>query len=250
MTQTTIPMPITAQPLTARRAFVRGLRDGGPFILIVGPFGIVYGVVAAGAGFSVAQAVGFSMAANAGAAQLTAIQLLGDEAPLVVVILTALAVNLRMAMYSASLAPYLGHASLGWRGLLGYLMVDQAYATAILQYERAPDMPLPAKIGYYLGAVALIWPVWIGCSLAGALLGNAIPPSIPIGFAIPIAFLALVGPMLRSLAHIGAAFVSVTGALLLGGLPYSLGLLVAALLAMVTGAVVETLTTHRRRSAA
>lgn len=238
-----------AESRTARAAFLHGMRDGGPFVLIVGPFGLVYGVIAVAAGFNVAQAVGFSVAANAGAAQLAALQLLGEQSPLIIVVLTALAVNLRMAMYSASLAPHLGRATLRWRLLMGYLMVDQAYATSILRFEHAPQMPLVAKIGYYLGSVALIWPTWIGCTLAGALLGNAIPPSMPIGFAVPIAFLALIGPMLRSLAHVAAAFVSVVGALVLSGLPYSLGLLVAAVLAMITGALVETWGARRPRRA-
>ena len=38
--------------------------------------------------------------------------------PLRVALLTALAVNLRMAMYSAALVPHIGHAPLGQRALM------------------------------------------------------------------------------------------------------------------------------------
>ena len=58
-------------------------------------------------------------------------------------------------------------------------------------------------------------------------------------FAVPITFIALFAPALRDLAHLAAAFVSVTVALALAGLPYSLGLMIAATLAMAAGAAVE-----------
>ena len=52
--------------------------------------------------------------------------------------------------------------------------------------------------------------------------------------------------MLRTLAHVVAAFVSVTVGLAAAGLPYSLGLLVAGLLAMVAGAQTEVLLQRER----
>ena len=209
-------------------------------MLIVGPFGVVFGVVATDAGLSLAQTMGFTIAVIAGAAQLTAVQLMTEHAPTVIVLVTALAVNLRMAMYSASLAPHIGAAPLWQRALIAYLMVDQAYATSILRYEQQPGLSLRAKVAYYFGVVSLICPVWYLGTLVGAMAGNQIPAGVPIGAAVPIAFIALIGPMLRTLAHVAAAMVSVVLALALSGLPYNLGLLVAALAAMATGALVET----------
>ncbi|MCA2012608.1 AzlC family ABC transporter permease [Pararhodobacter sp. CCB-MM2] len=224
---------------TPRQSFWQGVRDGGPFILIVGPFGLVFGVVATEAGLDVLQTMAFSIAVIAGAAQLTAIQLMTENAPTAIILITALAVNLRMAMYSASLTPHLGAAPVWQRALVAYLMVDQAYATSILRYEERPDWPVPVKVAYYFGVIALICPVWYLGTLAGAVLGNQIPEWIPLGAAVPIAFIALIGPMLRTLAHVAAALTSVVGALVLAFLPYNLGLLIAALAAMAVGAAVE-----------
>ncbi len=237
---------IQPDPTPPRRAFWQGLRDGGPFILIVGPFGLVFGVVATEAGLNVVQTMAFSIAVIAGAAQLAAIQLMVDDAPTLIVLVTALAVNLRMAMYSASLVPHLGAAPLWQRALIAYLMVDQAYATSFLRYERDPGLSLQAKVAYYFGVITLVAPVWYLGTLAGALLGEAIPASIPIGAAVPIAFLALIGPMLRTLAQVAAVLVSVLGTLALGFMPYNTGLLVAALAAMATGAAVEVWTARHR----
>ena len=221
------------------RAFWQGVRNGGPFVLIVGPFAVVFGVVATEAGLNVWQTLAFSIAVIAGAAQLTALQLMSDHAPVLIVIVTALAVNTRMAMYSASLTPHLGSAPLWQRAAIAYLMVDQAYALSILRFEQGPALSPRAKVAYYFGIVALICPTWYLGSAAGAVLGSQIPGWIPIGAAVPIAFIALIGPMLRTLAHVAAAFVSVVGALAFGFLPYNLGLLVAALAAMGAGAAVE-----------
>ena len=55
----------------------------------------------------------------------------------------------------------------------------------------------------------------------------------------PIMFLALVGPMLKSLAHLAAAVTSVIAALALAFLPSGIGLLIAAFIAMAIGAEVE-----------
>lgn len=231
---------------SVRSSFWRGYRDAVPFILIVVPFGIVFGVVAIEAGLTVTQAMAFTISTYAGAAQLTAIQLMSEGAPLVIVVLTALAVNARMAMYSASLAPHLGSAPLWHRAAMGYLMVDQTFALSTIAYERWPQMSLGAKTGYYFGIAVLIWPVWVAGSLAGAVLGNLIPSWVPLGFAVPIAFMAMIGPMLRTLAHVAAALVSIVGALVFSPVPYSLGLLIAAGLAMVTGAQVESWMLQRR----
>lgn len=233
--------------MSPRQAFWAGLRIGAPFIIVVGPFGAVFGVVATEAGLDILQTLIFSVAVIAGAAQLTAIELMVQEAPVAIVLLTALAVNLRMAMYSASLAPHLGAAPVWQRALMSYLMVDQAYAVGFQQFEKHPDMSVGAKVGYYLGAVCLLCPTWYIATLIGALVGSAIPPSIPVAFAVPIAFLALIGPMLRTMAHMVAAFVSVAGALVFAFIPYDLGLMIAALLAMGAGALVELWLVRRGR---
>jgi hypothetical protein len=64
----------------------------------------------------------------AGASQFAALQLMSENAPTLIVVASALAVNLRMAMYSAALAPHLGPASLKDRALIAYMNVDQSYA--------------------------------------------------------------------------------------------------------------------------
>lgn len=227
-------------------AFWRGMRDGAPFIIVIVPFGLLFGVVAREAGWDMAQILGMSVLVIAGASQFTALQLMEENAPVLIVILTAVAVNLRHAMYSASLAAHVGGASLWRRAAISYLLVDQTYGTAINRYSLEPAMPTSEKVAYFFGVAAGICPMWYVFSVVGALGGSAIPAGLALDFAVPITFIALFAPALRSLPHLAAAFVSVVVALALAGLPYSGGLLVAALAAMFAGAGVE-LALERRR---
>lgn len=236
------PPPAPAYRST-RAAFGAGFWAGLPFCLVVAPFAGLFGAAAREAGLDLAQVMGFSVLVFAGAAQFTALQLMVEAAPVFVVVLAALAVNLRTAMYSAALQPHLGDAPLWQRAFIAYATVDQSYVLSVLDWEGRGPMPVAQKVAFFLGTVATIGPLWYISTLAGALIGAALLPSDALSYGLPVIFLAMVGPALRTLAHVAAAGTAALAALLLAGLPYGLGLLPAALLGMVVGAEVE-----RRRS--
>jgi len=151
----------------------RGVWDGAPFILVLVPFGLLFGVAATEAGLNVAQVMGFSVLVIAGSAQFTALQLMTENAPTVIVVLTALAVNLRMAMYSVAMVPHLGPAPLWKRAIASYLMVDQSYTVAYMAYEEN-NWSLSQKFAYFWGVLTPLAPLWYGATFAGAVIGSAI----------------------------------------------------------------------------
>jgi predicted branched-subunit amino acid permease len=224
---------------TTKSAFLRGLLDGSPFILVIVPFSLLFGLLAAEAGLSVIEAMTFSFVVIAGAAQFTALQLMQEQAPTIVVLLSALAVNLRMAMYSASLTTYIGAAPLWQRALAAYLIVDQSYLVSIAKFERDTQMGVPQRVAYFFGAVLPVATLWYACTGIGALLGTQVPESWALDFAIPITFLAMIAPMFRTPAHVVAALVAVVVSLLAAGVPYSLGLIIAGVSGMMAGARIE-----------
>ena len=230
---------------TAKSWFWRGARDSLPFIFVAGPFGLLFGVLAAEAGLDLTMIFTFSMTVFAGSAQFAALQLLREDAPTLIILASALAVNLRVAMYSASLTPYLGGAPLWQRALAAYFTVDQSYSLSIVKFETEPAMTVPQRMAYFFGTSALIAPLRYTATLVGAVMGSQIPDSWALDFALPIAFLAMIGPMLRTPAHIAAALVSIVVAILAVGIPYNLGLLVAGAAAMMTGAQVELMLKRR-----
>lgn len=234
---------------TTNSYFWKGVRDSTPFMLVAGPFGVLFGVLATEAGLNLIETMTFTMTVFAGAAQFTALQLMLDHTPTLIVLVSALAVNLRCAMYSASLTPFLGAAPLWQRAIAAFFIVDQSYALSIAQYETNRDMPVSQRMRYFAGTNFLIAPFWCSATWLGAVVGAQIPQSWALDFALPIAFLAMVMPMLRTPAHIVAALVSVTTALLAAGLPYNLGLIVAGFLGMVAGAQTELMLERRQQEA-
>ena len=228
-------MTVTA----TKSVFWKGFRDGSPFVLGAMPFGLVFGVVATKAGLDIIEVMSMCFLVFAGAAQFTALAQMQDSASVFLVLVTALFVNLRTAMYSASLAPHLRHSPLWQRAFAAYLLVDNSYAVAFAEFENNPKQSAAAKMAYYLGCALPVWIIWNVAAFVGAYLGQSIPPDLALDFAMPIAFIAVVAPMLRSLAHVGAAMTSVIVALALASLPYSLGIFVAAIVAMVVGAEIE-----------
>ena len=166
------------------------------------------------AGLDLAQTMGFSLLVIAGASQFTAVQLMTENAPVWITLAAALAVNLRMAMYSASLQPHLGSLPFGKRAVIAYCNIDQSFAVGMAKYEANPDMTVAEKFAFFMGAITPVMPLWVLFTWVGAVAGTAIPEAWALDFAMPILFLALVGPMLRTLAHVAAAGTSVVVALL------------------------------------
>ncbi len=237
---------IDERPAGPRGAFLRGAAAGLPFLLVAGPFAVLFGVVATEAGLDIAAVMGLTSLVIAGASQFAALQQMTEGAPIWAVLAAGLAVNLRMAMYSAALVPHLGAAPLWQRALVAYANFDMTYAASVSEYEARPGMTLPEKMGYFAGTAAVLVPIWLGGTWVGARAGALIPEGWALDFALPITFIAVVAPMLKSAAHVAAAGMSVAVSLLLAGLPSGTGLLVAAGCAMLAGAAVETAMERRR----
>ncbi len=220
-----------------------GFRTGAtaalPVLLVIGPFGAIFGAIANQAGLNLFEAMAMSVIILAGASQIAALQLLSDQAPAIIAIVTGLFINLRFAMYSASLAPYWQNEPVWKRALSAYMMVDQTYGIAIRRYLEKTEETGEYRISYYLGVAVPIVIVWFISTGVGAVLGATIPPQLSLEFAVPVTFIAIVAPLLRSIPNLMAAMAAVTLALMFHQLPYSLGLMVAAVGGMASGLMLE-----------
>lgn len=223
----------------AMSSYWRGVTGALPFLLVVGPFGTLFGVIATDAGLNVLETLSFSLVVIAGAAQFTAVQLMQDNAPTVVVLASALAVNLRNAMYSASITQHLGALPLGKRIVAAYFLNDQTFAASIIDYEERPQQTLAQKFAFFMGVATPVCIPWYLFTLLGAWVGESVPPELGLDFVLPIAFIAMLAPGLRTGAHRAAALVAALLALGFAWLPFNLGLMVGALSGMMTGAELE-----------
>lgn len=220
----------------SRSEFITGMKAAVPLLLGVAPFGLIVGVSAAGAGLSTLEASAMSILVFAGASQLAALELIGAGAAAPIVWLTVALVNARFLMYSASLAPHWQRLSAGWKGLMAYVLTDQAYALSLIRYEgHRPSDPR----GYYLGMSIVLWSTWQTTTIAGAALGATIPEGWSLDFAVPLIFLSLLAPVIRDKAGAGAAASAGIVAVLALELPFNMGLAIAALSGIAVGTLVE-----------
>ncbi len=205
-----------------------------PIALGVLPFGLIAGLAAVDIGLRVREAVGFSVVVFAGASQLAAIDLLGSGAPIGVVVLTVVVINLRLAMYSASLAPHLASEPLRRRLLGAYVLTDQAYAVAISRFVNESG-PRARRWWFYLGAAIPLWLVWQPITVVGALVGDTVPEGVPLGFAVPLAFLALLVPAITDRPTLAAAISAGAVATVGAEWPANLGMPTGALVGVLLG---------------
>jgi predicted branched-subunit amino acid permease len=212
-----------------------------PMLVGVIPFGLVAGATPASHKLGVGAAVGFSTIVFAGASQLAAMEVLIKGGSAAVAIAAACTINLRMLLYSASLAPLLADQPLRRRLLVAYLLTDQAYAVSITRWAGAESDADPHdRMAYYLGAGLLLWVVWQMSTIAGALAGAALPKDLPLDFAIPLVFLVLLVPAVTTRPAAVAAVAGGTAAVLGGQWGAgNLSILVGAAVGIAAGALAE-----------
>lgn len=216
------------------REFRAGLLAVAPLLVGVIPFGMIYGALALSQGLSPAAALAMSTILFAGSAQFLFCQLVGVGAPALVTVAEVGLLNLRHALYSAALAPRIAHLPRRWKVALAYLLTDEAYAT-IARREADGDDHGPNRHGFYLGAGLGLWGSWQLSTAAGVMLGARLPAEWPLDFALPLTFIAIVVPLIRNRTMLAVAVVSGIVAVLAVGLPFKLGLILAALAGMAVG---------------
>ncbi len=224
--------------MNRNQAFSLGLRSVLPILVGVAPFGVIYGVVALQSGIPALAAMAMSSIVFAGSAQFLLAQLVGAGAPFLLTAGAVGLVNLRHALYSASVAPILAHLPRRWKVLLAYLLTDEAYAAAIPHLMAVrPDSPQSVNAHWILFGSGLgLWAGWQLATLAGVLIGAQLPSDLGLDFALPLTFIAIVVPMISSRALLLAALTAGAVAVALAALPYKTGLFIAALAGLVAGA--------------
>jgi 4-azaleucine resistance transporter AzlC len=228
---------------TRRGEFLAGVKDTIPLIVGAIPFGIIFGAAAVSrAGLSPAEALGMSLFVFAGSAQFIAVELIASGTAAAVIVLTTFIVNLRHALYSASLAPYMKHLPGRWLLGLGFWLTDETYAVVIRRWPQPDDSAY--KHWYHLGSALSMYGNWQLCTVIGIAAGQTLTGLADWGldFAMIVTFIGIVVPLLVDRPMLAAALVAGAVALMARGLPNNLGLMAAAVAGIAAGYVLESLT--------
>jgi 4-azaleucine resistance transporter AzlC len=200
-----------------RLMFRHGFRAMVPLLLGVAPFGFAYAVLARNAGLSLVETQALSVLVFAGSAQVSAVGLLGRGVGGLEVVLTTFLLNVRHVLYGMSLGRVVPMTRRE-RVVGAYFLTDEAYGVSVA--HRARSFP------FVLGAEVSLFLVWNAATFGGAVAGGAIPDPERLGvdFVFPVAFVAILVPLLRLRVDVTVALVAGATAWLLatvlpGGVP-------------------------------
>ena len=221
----------------ARAAFISGARDTLMVIPSYVPFGLVCGVASVNAGLTTGASLALPALVYGGSSQAVLLQFVQGNASLWIAVLSGCVINLRMAVYSAAMASKVRHLGKTQRMLVAAFMVDNTFAFMQAREESHPhDKHLMA---YYAGSSTVCWLGWVLFCSIGVFAGNIVPPSWQLDFAIPLSFIAVAVPSIRSLPMGAAALVGGMASVLLFALPLKLGLIAACLAGLTAGLLTQ-----------
>lgn len=212
-----------------------GLVAVSPGLIALAIWGVVTGVAMVKAGLTETQAIAMSLLVYAGSAQLTALPLMAAEAPLWLIFVAGIIVNLRFLIFGAALHPFFRDLSWRKRLFLGYLSVDVSFIVFMPKFSDAPKKGTLEQHWFFIGTILPSWVVWQAASMLGIALGAIVPVSWSLEFGAVLALMALMLPYIKTFP----VFVSVVAAGVTAWLtqlwPLRLGLLAAVVVGVIAG---------------
>lgn len=216
--------------------FLLGCKRLVPISLGVIPFGLIVGTIASQKGLSLIETIGMNVFVFAGASQLAMLDLM-DRTPAIIVILTGLIINIRFVMYSTSLAPLMEKYDPLRKIGLAHLATDQSYALSMNEFPEIEQRS--HKVSFYVGASLAMFSVWQCSTILGYYFGNFAPKSLALDFVVPLAFMSLIVPSFKNKSFVIVAMISGMLSIVSYKLPYNLGLILSALIALSVGIIIE-----------
>lgn len=241
-----VPAQDAAEQALRRADFCEGfglLVAAMPAILI---WGLVTAVAMVGAGLSPTYVVLINLTVYAGSAQLAVLSMLAAGAggvPIPLIWLTALVVNLRFVIFSASIKPFFRHLPLRWRLLYGYLNGDVPMVLFQNHYRNQGRQSANVRQStVFLGLAASNFIAWQVGTLAGVLLAALVPTDWGLSLAAALTLFILIVKMVDNWAGVAGCTAAALTAVGLHGLPDKLWVVCAIAVGVVVAVVVERLT--------
>jgi len=221
--------------------FWSGAREGFTVFLPLSvglvPWALVMGMAMAGVGFTPLQAMGMNVLVFAGTAQLGTLPLIAAEAPLWLILTTALALNLRFVIFSAAIAPGFRGVPMPARWVSGFLLTDGVFAVCLDKMLSVDDPRW--RLGYYLAPAVWSWVLWQGFALIGVFASGILPKQWSLEFMATIALIVLLVPMAKVRPMLLAAVVGGLSATLLRNMPLRLGVVAGIVAGIAAGFAAE-----------
>lgn len=228
---------MSAHDDTPRARLLQGVRVQLPTLLSSIPFGVVVGVLGAAAGLDFYKTIALAVFPMSATVFLVSLQMWKDAAPFAIIVATIMVMNMRLIIYSATIAPWLPNLSWRWKLLAAFALNDQSFAFGMVEFNRHPDRP--NKHWHLLGGGLYAVMAWGPCVAIGYLAGSGVPSSWSLDFAGTLTFLTLLVQSTNSRPAVVAAMVGGVVVVAAWTLPLKLGIGLAILAGMTAGAVAK-----------
>ncbi len=230
-------MDMTDERRTERESRSRLVRDGLAIAAYAMPVGLVFGLTALQAGYSVFDVAANSAVAFAGGAQFAAAGLVKEHSSWLAIAGVVALVNARHLLYSAALTPFLLDRPRPERAVMAQFLTDETFALALAHFRRISRFD---RRGYWLAAMFIFVPWQVG-SVLGYLVAGAVDINrLGLDVAFPAAMAGLSLGMVSGRRDVAAAMGAVVVAVvvgLVGG--SSLGLVAGAVIGPLFGLAIK-----------
>ena len=229
-------MSDTPKPAT----LISGFATSVPLILGYFPIAFSFGVAATRSGLTPVETFSLSLFIYAGAAQFLAIALIATGAPVLISVLTLVAMNLRHVLYGPTLMRKAGPGALRkWSWAWAFGLTDEVFGAALAALAGGKRFSEPFMFGLAIGAYG----AWLSGTALGAYAGGGALERWPavsagLGFMLPALFLSLLLSIVTraQLGVIAIAMAATVGvSLVYGGTAGLLSGMVAGAVAGVLG---------------
>jgi len=184
-------MSVSETSHSNRNDFSDGLRAIAPLVVAAFPIALVFGALAAQKGLTAFETMLMSSVVFAGGSQFVAIDFWASPVPWVALTVSALLVNIRHVLMSASLGAKTKQMGFGWQLIAFGFLADEVWA---LSEHRARKQG--ASFSFMMGLALPFYFNWlvmtgVGASL-GTLLADRDPAKWGFDFAFPAIFIGLI----------------------------------------------------------
>lgn len=192
------------------------------------PVGVVYGLAALQAHFTLADVVVACVVVLAGGAQFAAAGMVKAGAPWPAIVGVTLLVNARHLLYSAAVAPYTATRPRKERAFMAHFLTDETFALSLAHFRRIGRFD---RRGYWVAALVILVPWTLGSATGYLAAGEVDTHRLGLDVAFPAAMAGLSLGMVTGRRDVAAALGAVAVAV-------PVGIAGGASLGLVAGAVI------------
>ncbi|AMA72803.1 MULTISPECIES: AzlC family ABC transporter permease [Aneurinibacillus] len=189
-----------------KKQFLLGAKQILPVALAGTIDGLVFGLLARQAGFSVTEAVLFSFLVNAASSQFATLGFISQGVAGFPILISTMLLNARQILYGLSLGPHFRDIPI-WK-LMGaaWMLNDETYALKSTYLSQGKKTSLP----FYCGAGVVDLMIWTLSTLIGAAFGTLIsePQKYGLDFAYIATFIGFLAINLKSTFYVKTALVA------------------------------------------